>query len=260
MLEAFFLLASLFPDPATGPAQSPLCMGGDLGPQRLLAAYSRGIFPSYLHEPILWWSPDPRCILPLEHFQLSRKSVRRLQASGFTLTLDAAFGTVIRACAAPRLRQENWDTWIIPDVIAAYEHLYALGYVHSIETWHGENLVGGLYGVALGRAFFGESMFHLATDASRAALAGLIGLLKRRGVLLLDCQQVSPHMVRMGAQGVPRKDFLRLLASALFPVSWDFRHEKDAQLLLCPWTPWKERYLFCGPCGDASPDVWVERS
>lgn len=261
MWEAFSWLASLFPDPETAPADAPLCMGGDLGPVRLLAAYSRGIFPCYgQDQPIFWWSPEPRCVLPLENFHLPRRSERRLRASAFTLTLDAAFGRVIRACALPRAGQSQGEGWITPEMISSYERLHALGYAHSVEAWQGEKLAGGLYGVALGRAFFGESMFHHVPEASRASLAGLVGLLRRRGALLLDCQQVSPHMQRMGAQGVPRNGFLQMLASALAPVAEDRPQDAGAAPNLCPWTPWKERYRFCGVCPDASPDAWLERS
>lgn len=264
MAEAFFQLAALFPDPAAAPEDAPLCMGGDLNPLRLLAAYSRGIFPWYGEGlPLLWWSPDPRCVLPLESFHLPRRSARTLRVSPFILTLDAAFGRVIRACAAPRSDsgQEPPGTWITPEMIDAYEHLHTLGYAHSVEAWRGDKLVGGLYGVSLGRAFFGESMFHRAPEASRAALAGLVGVLRRRDAVLLDCQQATSHMERMGAQLVPRSDFLRELAAALAPVAGSSCPGGEAVAPRpCPWAPWRERYAFCGPCGAASPDAWTERS
>lgn len=262
MDAAFSRLAALFPAPETGPGDAPLCMGGDLGPVRLLAAYSRGIFPWYGPGlPLLWWSPDPRCVLPLDRFHLPRRSARRLRASSFALTLDAAFGKVIRACAAPRSCSGagSQGTWITEEMIAAYERLHALGYAHSVETWRGGALVGGLYGVALGRAFFGESMFHAEPEASRAALAGLVGLLRHRGVWLLDCQQATPHMERMGAHLVARSEFLRLLASAL-ERSPEASPRGAGASLPCPWAPWREDYVFCGACGDASAGAWAERS
>ncbi len=261
MDAAFFRLAALFPAPETAPGDAPLCMGGDLEPVRLLAAYSRGIFPWYGPGlPVLWWSPDPRCVLPLDRFHLPRRSARRLRASPFALTLDAAFARVIRACAAPRPGRgaQPQGTWITAEMMAAYERLHALGYAHSVEAWRGDVLVGGLYGVALGRAFFGESMFHTEPEASRAALAGLVGLLRRRGVCLLDCQQATPHMERMGARLVTRGEFLRALASALGQPRRP--SAETGAPLPCPWAPWRERYVFCGPCGDASSGAWAERS
>ena len=258
MLAIFSRLAARFPDPARGPADAPLCMGGDLEPIRLLAAYSRGIFPWFGPGlPLLWWSPDPRCVLLPEEFHLPRRSARTLRVSPFTLTLDAAFGRVISACAAPRAGADG--TWITPQMAAAYERLHALGYAHSVEAWRGEELVGGLYGVALGGAFFGESMFHTEPEASRAALAGLVGLLKHRGVRLLDCQQATPHMERMGARLLPRSVFLRELTEALGPASARTPDE-DGEPRLSPWAPWRERYRFCGPCGVAEASAWEERS
>lgn len=260
MLALFSRLAALFPDPLKAPASGPLCMGGDLSPVRLLAAYSRGIFPWYgPGQPLLWWSPEPRCVLPLTDFHLPRRSRRSLRASGFTLTFDAAFGRVISACASPRPGQEA-GTWITPEMLTAYERLNSYGYAHSVETWRDGKLVGGLYGVALGRAFFGESMFHTVSEASRAALAGLVALLRRRGALLLDCQQATPHMERMGAQLLPRSVFQELLELSLAPEPEEGPRPDDAEPLLAPWEPWRQRYVFCGPVGDASPDVWLERS
>ncbi len=262
MLAMFSRLAARFPDPANAPADAPLCMGGDLGPVRLLAAYSLGIFPWYGPGlPLLWWSPDPRCVLPLEDFHLPRRSARTMRASPFTLTLDAAFGRVISACAAPRSGPEPPGTWITPEMLTAYERLHSYGYAHSVEAWRDGRLVGGLYGVALGRAFFGESMFHTEPEASRAALAGLVALLRRRGATLLDCQQATPHMVRMGAKLLPRNEFLRQLSAALASENGaPAPPQDDSEPRFCPWEPWRERYVFVGPCGDTSPSVWKERS
>jgi leucyl/phenylalanyl-tRNA--protein transferase len=229
-------LAAQFPPLEAARADGLLCMGGDLQPERLLAAYSRGIFPWYEEGlPVLWWSPDPRCVLPLGDFRLPRRSARALRRSPFALTLDRAFGRVIRACAAPRPGASG--TWIIPAMIAAYERLHALGYAHSIEAWRDGELAGGLYGVALGRAFFGESMFHRAAEASRAALAGLVELLRQRGALLLDCQQETPHIMRMGGVLLPRAFFVARLREALGEAP------TAAAAVDLPWTPWRTAYM-----------------
>ena len=160
MRKQIALYAAQFPSPGCCTAEGILCAGGDLLPARLLAAYSRGIFPWYGEDmPLLWWCPDPRCVLPPDVFHLPRRSARALRNHPFELRMDTAFSRVIRACAAPRRDSEG--TWILPEMIAAYERLHALGYAHSVEAWRDGELLGGLYGVALGRAFFGESMFHL---------------------------------------------------------------------------------------------------
>ena len=219
MQELVSRYAALFPPLEISRADGLLCAGGDLHPARLLAAYSLGIFPWYSSGmPILWWSPNPRCTMPLDAFRLPARSARALRNKPFHLTLDAAFGRVIRACAEPR--EPGGGTWISPAILAAYEHLYELGFVHSVEAWRDGELVGGLYGVALGRAFFGESMFCRVAEASRAALAGLVTLLRQRGACLLDCQQETPHMLRMGARLVQREDFLRQLRAALMGEGW----------------------------------------
>lgn len=209
-------MAAQFPPLEAARKDGLLCFGGDLHPERLLAAYSRGIFPWYESGlPILWWSPDPRCVLPLEEFHLSRRSDRLLRNKPFTLTFNAAFSRVIRACAAPR--HKGGGTWILPEMAEAYECLHHMGYAHSVEAWYEGDLVGGLYGVGLGRAFFGESMFHVLPEASRAALSGLVALLRLRGVTLLDCQQETPHIMKMGGVLLPRKLFVQKLAQALAP-------------------------------------------
>ena len=217
MYGAIALMAAQFPPLENAREDGLLCAGGDLRPERLLAAYCCGIFPWYSAGlPILWWSPDPRCIMPLSEFHLPKRSLRTLRHHTFTLTHNGNFGGVIRACAAPR--KNSADTWLLKEMIAAYERLHKLGYAHSIETWDQDNrLVGGLYGVALGQAFFGESMFHVMPEASRAALSGLVSLLRLRGAILLDCQQATPHIMRMGGKLVPRSTFLKILHSALHP-------------------------------------------
>ena len=191
-------------------------VGGDLSPQRLLTAYSLGIFPWYSEEesPILWWSPDPRFVLPLDAVHVPRSLQRVVRRRLFRCTLNHAFGEVIRSCAAsPRPGQQG--TWLGRAMIEAYECLHRLGYALSVEAWREGELVGGIYGVALGRAFFGESMFYRAPDASKAALMYLIAYLRGQGYVLFDCQQDTPHMRRFGALEIPRSEFMRRLGEAL---------------------------------------------
>ena len=190
--------------------------GGDLSPQRLLTAYSLGIFPWYSEEaePILWWSPDPRCVLPLDAVHVPRSLQRVLRRRLFRCTINHAFGDVLRSCAeSPRPGRSG--SWLGRAMIEAYERLHYLGHALSVEAWRGGTLAGGIYGVALGRAFFGESMFYRAPDASKAALMYLIGYLRGRGYMLFDCQQNTPHMRRFGAVEIPRTEFVRRLGEAL---------------------------------------------
>lgn len=180
----------------------------------LLAAYAAGIFPWYSDDsPILWWSPDPRCILFPEKFHVSRRSRRKIRNSGFIVTGNKAFASVIRACAKPR--KEDPGTWLVEDMILAYEKLHMAGYAQSVEVWQNGRLAGGLYGVCMGKAFFGESMFHNVPEASRCALQYLVDEAKSAGFLFIDCQQATPHMLAMGAECMPRRDFTQLLAEAL---------------------------------------------
>jgi leucyl/phenylalanyl-tRNA--protein transferase len=188
-----------------------LAAGGDLRPERLLAAYRRGIFPWYSPgQPVLWWSPDPREVLLPAQFHRSRSLTRAMRTRGFTLHRDRDFAAVIAACAAPRSRSPG--TWITPEMQAAYCHLHQQGCAHSYEIWSGGQLVGGLYGVQLGRVFFGESMFSRATDASKAALAGLVDHCSAQHIELIDCQLASAHLRSLGSQPMPRAQFLRFLA------------------------------------------------
>lgn len=248
---AFAALAAQFPPPEAARSDGLLCVGGNLRPERLLAAYSRGIFPWYEEGlPILWWAPDPRCVLPLENFRLPRRSARTLRRQPFELTLDAAFGRVIRSCAAPR--KSGKGTWLTAEMIAAYEKLHLLGYAHSVEAWRDGELAGGLYGVGLGRAFFGESMFHVLPEASRAALAGLVSLLRLRKAVLLDCQQESPHIMKMGGVMLPRPLFLQRLTAAL---AGDDESMPDKGAGPFPWAPWRKDYVFTMPSGS-----WTARS
>jgi leucyl/phenylalanyl-tRNA--protein transferase len=189
-----------------------LAAGGDLKPERLMAAYARGIFPWYSPgQPVLWWSPDPREVLWPREFHRSRSLSRALRQRGFRLQEDRAFGAVVSACAAPRSRSPG--TWITPEMKAAYCQLHARGFAHSYEIWRNETLIGGLYGVRLGRVFFGESMFSLEADASKAALAGLVSRSEALGIELIDCQLPSAHLRSLGSRPIPRSEFLAILAA-----------------------------------------------
>jgi leucyl/phenylalanyl-tRNA--protein transferase len=191
-----------------------LCAGGDLTPGRLLEAYRRGIFPWFSDgQPILWWSPDPRTVLYPGELKVSRSLAKTIRNRGFVVTLDRAFGRVMEHCADAALRPEG--TWISPQMRAAYQHLHDLGYAHSVETWDGERLAGGLYGVLLDRVFFGESMFSLERDASKVALHALVQAMRERGGRLIDCQVASAHLASLGARSVPRRQFVRELAEAI---------------------------------------------
>lgn len=200
--------ASAFPpvDRALAEPNGLLAVGGDLSPERLLAAYRRGVFPWFsAGEPILWWSPDPRAVLYPHAVHVSRSLRKVLRQGRFTITRDTAFDAVARACAGPRAGQRG--TWITPEMRNAYGRLHRFGLAHSLEVWRNGALVGGLYGVALGGVFFGESMFSHATDASKAALVTLAGM----GFRLIDCQVPSAHLARMGAVEIPRARFLHHL-------------------------------------------------
>lgn len=204
-----------FPPVDLASPEGLLAVGGDLRPERLLAAYRRGIFPWYSDDqPILWWSPDPRAVLFPEKLKISRSLHKTLRAGKFSVTLDARFREVMTACAQPRPKSTG-GTWITPAMIEAYVQLHERGYAHSVEVWREKNLVGGLYGVALGGAFFGESMFAYETDASKVAFARLVPQLVRWGYTLIDCQQYTAHLARFGAEEIRRDRFLQLLAPAL---------------------------------------------
>jgi leucyl/phenylalanyl-tRNA--protein transferase len=204
-----------FPDPAHAEPDGLLAVGGDLRPDRLLAAYGAGIFPWYdERSPILWWSPDPRLVLEPERLHVSRRLARTLRQGRYRVTSDAAFERVIRRCAG-RPRPGQRGTWITAEMIDAYLALHALGYAHSFEAWEGEALAGGLYGVSLGAAFFGESMFADRPDASKVALVIAVGWLRGRGVRLVDCQVRTEHLVSLGAHEIPRRTFLARLDAAL---------------------------------------------
>ena len=222
-----------FPDPALAETEPNglLAVGGDLSPQRLRSAYRLGIFPWYgAGQPILWWSPDPRLVLFPDRLRISRSLRKTLRRGAFTVSLDRNFGAVIRACAAPRPDADG--TWILPQIARAYERLHALGLAHSAEAWQGDELVGGLYGVAMGGVFFGESMFSRASDASKVALVHLVRSLAGWGYVLIDCQVYTPHLASLGAVEIPRAEFQRRLAEAVDqPVAvhaWDARFQGPA--------------------------------
>lgn len=201
-----------------------LCAGADLSVARLLDAYRRGIFPWYSGgEPILWWSPDPRLVLHPERFRPSRSLRKRVRAAGWRISCDHAFLAVIDACArTPRTGQSG--TWIVPEMVAAYTRLHRLGVAHSLEVWEGQRLVGGLYGLAIGRVFFGESMFARVADASKAALWALCVRLRRWDWPLIDCQQQTAHLRSLGAEPMTRKEFalrlVELTSGELAPERW----------------------------------------
>ena len=202
-----------------------LAMGGDLSLLRLLDAYRHGIFPWFNPgEPILWWSPDPRMVLVPGEMRVTRSLAKRMRNAGFELRVDSAFAEVMRACAAPR---EGTDgTWISPAMIAAYSRLFDAGYAHSVETWHDGRLVGGLYGVAIGRMFYGESMFSREPDASKVALVRLARQLARWGFGLIDCQMETAHLASLGARTLARAAFTARLAELVKlphpPGPWTF--------------------------------------
>jgi leucyl/phenylalanyl-tRNA--protein transferase len=190
-----------------------LAAGGDLKLERLVAAYERGIFPWYSPgQPVLWWSPDPREVLLPREFHCSRRFTRSLRNRGFEWHQDRDFASVVAACAAPRARSPG--TWITPEMSVAYCDLHRHGLAHSYEIWRGDRLVGGVYGVLLGRVFFGESMFSRERDASKAALAGLVQRSAALGIELIDCQLPSAHLRSLGSRAMPRWQFLRFLQPA----------------------------------------------
>lgn len=219
-------LGTRLPHPEFALEEPPglLAAGGTLEPEILVAAYRRGIFPwSSADEPLLWWAPDPRTVIEPATIHVSRSLRRSLRRQPWRITLDQAFERVIRQCAAPR--RNDAGTWLSPRMIAAYCELFSQGHAHSLECWMGEELVGGIYGVASGAVFCGESMFSRVTDASKVALYALCRRLQHWGYALLDCQVDSPHLARMGARDLPRREFCALLedtglAARVAPHAW----------------------------------------
>ena len=205
---------SRFPDVKEADPEGLLAVGGDLSPQRLLLAYRQGIFPWYsVNEPILWWSPDPRAIVPLNDFRINRTMEKVLKRGTFEIKVNTAFETVINACA--RRERNSKSGWITEDMISAYINLYEMGFAHSVEAWKDGKLAGGLYGVAICGMFAGESMFHKESNASKAALCALVERMKLRGYRLLDCQMVTDVTRQMGALDIRRTDYLKRLEVAL---------------------------------------------
>jgi leucyl/phenylalanyl-tRNA--protein transferase len=206
--------ASGFPDPAIA-LESPdglLAWGGDLDPVRLGNAYHNGIFPWYSDDqPILWWSPSNRCVIFPDKVYVSKRLARLISQQKYQLTANQAFKQVMKGCALPRESQES--TWITSDMVDAYCQLHKLGLAHSVEVWEGDTLAGGIYGLAIGKMFFGESMFSKARDASKVALVGLCRILEQKKFALLDCQVSNPHLESMGATDIPRETFLAILAA-----------------------------------------------
>jgi len=224
-----------------------LAVGGDLSAERLIAAYCRGIFPWFSEDdPILWWTPNPRAVLFPSEFHMSRSLRRDLRKGVCSLATNQAFESVIRACAAPRARESG--TWISPDMMAAYTQLHRMGYAHSIEVYQQEQLIGGLYGVAMGRVFFGESMFSKRPNASKTALAAL-ALLGREGHIdLIDCQVESDHLSSLGARNVSREVFENHLAQAIKSPMTSAHNQLSEDTLANP-------EAFPGPVGAS---VWEQ--
>lgn len=206
-----------FPLVESATPEGLLAYGGDLSPNRLLLAYRSGIFPWYnSSDPILWWSPDPRLVLFLDEFIL-RKSLKK-RIKHFEVRYDTAFSQVMQECGSI-LRDGQEGSWIIPELIEAYTVLYDMGYAHSIEAWQDGRLVGGLYGVVIGKVFFGESMFAKVKDASKVAFASLIERLKKDGFEIIDCQIPSPHLISLGAREISRKEFIKYLQKKIYEDS-----------------------------------------
>lgn len=205
-----------FPDPAQAERDPDglLAIGGDLHPERLMNAYASGVFPWYSEgQPILWWSPDPRTVLYPDKVHVSRSLRRQLRKGGLRLCFDTAFEQVVTECAAPRPDQEG--TWLLPEMQVAYTQLHFQGVAHSIELWRGDTLVGGMYGIGLGRAFFGESMFSRISNASKIVMVYLCERMRIFDYAFLDCQVFNPHLASMGAEDIPRPRFLKELQQAV---------------------------------------------
>jgi leucyl/phenylalanyl-tRNA--protein transferase len=205
----------VFPSPHLASKEGLLAVGGDLTRTRLLLAYSSGIFPWYSeNEPILWWSPDPRLVLYPDELKISRSLSKVIKKGAYTVTVDCAFEQVITECA--RVRLENQEgTWIVDEMVKAYCNLHESGFAHSVEAWEGDHLVGGLYGVSLGRCFFGESMFTRLSNASKVAFVSLVQHLRSLNFTLIDCQVTTGHLTRFGAREVPRSRYLDELDEGL---------------------------------------------
>ncbi len=205
----------IFPPPELAEPNGLLAIGGDLTPLRLLTAYKTGIFPWFIEdEPILWWAPSPRLVLIPDEFHVPRRLARTIKQEIFTVTADTSFPEVISSCARVRI-DTGEETWITDKMLEAYCRLYELGYAHSIECWKDNQLIGGLYGVALDRVFFGESMFSKTSDASKVALAALVDFCRRREIQLIDCQVTSQHLKQFGAREISGALFQKYLMNLI---------------------------------------------
>lgn len=210
--------ALAFPNPRFARAEGLLAVGGDLSLPRLLLAYQSGIFPWFAEgDPYLWWSPDPRAVLWPADLRIARSMRPLLRRQPWEVRLNTAFSDVLRYCAQGSLARPEEGTWLTSEMQAAYTRLHEAGYAHSVEAWEGGRLVGGLYGMAMGRIFFGESMFTLVPDASKYAFVHLVVWLREKGYRLIDCQQSTRHLQSLGATEIPRQDFLDILAEEIQP-------------------------------------------
>jgi leucyl/phenylalanyl-tRNA--protein transferase len=203
----------IFPNPHTSEKDGLLAVGGDLSPERLLLAYCNGIFPWFSdEEPILWWSPDPRFVLYPKDIKISHSMKKLLKKNIYSITYDTCFKDVIWNCA--NTRKDN-GTWITSEMIDAYVKLHNLGFAHSVETWYKDKLVGGLYGISIGKCFFGESMFSLMDNASKTAIISLSQLLEEKDFLMIDCQVYTKHLESLGAVNISREKFLELVTKGI---------------------------------------------
>ena len=205
-----------FPSPYSASEEGLVAVGGEITVTRVLSAYGQGIFPWYSEDqPVLWWSPEPRAILYPDDIKISRSLKKVLRKKNFQVTADQEFSKVIKACAGPRTQSPGAGTWITEEMIETYTQLYQMGYGHSIEVWNDDKLVGGLYGLALGSAFFGESMYSHVPNASKIALVYLAKFASSNGIDFIDCQLPSDHLTSMGAINISRKKYLAILQDAL---------------------------------------------
>jgi len=226
----------VFPDPLIDDVDDIVAIGGDLSVERLIVAYKNGIFPWYdKSSPILWWCPDPRLVLKPEELHISKRLKRTIRQKKFLVTINMNFEEVIHLCSSIK-RKDCEGTWIVPEMIEAYQRLHQLGYAHSVEAWYKGKLAGGLYGVCLGQVFFGESMFYSVSNASKVAFVWLVVLLRNAGFKIIDCQQVTSHLMSFGARPIPRRTFLIELKRALWmehdPSLWKPRIISDDLSLL----------------------------
>jgi len=204
-----------FPNPRESDGANPIAFGGDLSPNRLMLAYKMGIFPWFnKNDPILWWSPDPRMVLFLNEFKIRKSLSKRIRNGGFEIKMNSAFSEVMSKCASVERENQN-GSWIHSSMITAYSVLHDLGHAHSVETYLDGKLVGGLYGVAIGSIFYGESMFSLHNDASKVALAFLVNHLKNNGFEIIDCQMNTMHLTSLGAREIKRDEFLNIVSSGI---------------------------------------------